>query len=167
MSSVRPTAVQTSSSSLASPWKIKLLYDGDCPLCLREVRFLKQKDAGRGIVNFVDIAAPDYTPAEHGGVEFAAAMGVIHGVLPDGTVLKNVAVFRRVYEELGMGWVYALTKLPIISAIADTLYRIWAAWRLKLTGRPDLATILAQRSQCLESEGRCRVEGTPGNAPGP
>lgn len=29
------------------PWKIKMLYDGDCPLCMREVcliQFLLQKD---------------------------------------------------------------------------------------------------------------------------
>ncbi len=29
--------------SLELSWKIKLLYDGDCPLCMREVRFLQKK----------------------------------------------------------------------------------------------------------------------------
>ncbi|MEO0687879.1 MAG: DCC1-like thiol-disulfide oxidoreductase family protein, partial [Cyanobacteria bacterium J06649_11] len=43
-------------------WKIKLLYDGECPLCVREVNFLTKKDAGRGIVKFVDIADPNYDP---------------------------------------------------------------------------------------------------------
>jgi predicted DCC family thiol-disulfide oxidoreductase YuxK len=37
-------------------WKIKLLYDGECPLCVREVNFLTKRDAGRGLVAFVDIA---------------------------------------------------------------------------------------------------------------
>jgi predicted DCC family thiol-disulfide oxidoreductase YuxK len=37
-------------------WKIKLLYDGECPLCVREVNFLTKRDAGRGLVSFVDIA---------------------------------------------------------------------------------------------------------------
>ncbi len=41
-------------------WKIQLLYDGQCPLCLREVNFLLKRDAGRGIVNFVDIASLNY-----------------------------------------------------------------------------------------------------------
>jgi hypothetical protein len=45
-------------------------------------------------------------------------MGRIHAVLPDGTLVKNIEVFRRVYETLGMGWVYAATKLPIIGAIS-------------------------------------------------
>ncbi|MFN9173467.1 MAG: DCC1-like thiol-disulfide oxidoreductase family protein [Synechocystis sp.] len=38
------------SNSATPPWQIKLLYDGDCPLCLREVNFLQRKDRGRGLV---------------------------------------------------------------------------------------------------------------------
>ena len=150
---------QIDRSSQLPTWKIKLLYDGECPLCLREVNFLLKRDAGRGIVNFVDIADLNYQPEENGSVDFATAMGRIHGVLPDGTVIKNVEVFRRVYEELGMGWIYAVTKLPLIGGIADWLYGIWADWRLALTGRPNLTKILAQREEQLKSKpGRCRLE---------
>ncbi len=95
-------------------WQIKLLYDGECPLCLKEVNFLRQKDRGRGLVAFVDIADPNYNPAEQGGVEFAEAMSRIHAVLPDGTVIQNVEVFRRVYQILGMGWIYAATRWPLV-----------------------------------------------------
>lgn len=150
---------QIDRSSKATDWKIKLLYDGECPLCVREVNFLLKRDAGRGIVKFVDIADLNYQPEEHGGIDFETAMGRIHAVLPDGTVIKNVEVFRRVYEELGMGWVYAITKLPVLGAIADWLYNIWADWRLTLTGRPNLAEIVAQRQKKLQSApGRCRLE---------
>ena len=150
---------QFARQSESIPWKIKLLYDGECPLCVREVNFLLKRDAGRGIVNFVDIADLNYQPEEHGGVDFATAMGRIHAVLPDDTVIKNVEVFRRVYEELGMGWVYAITKLPLFGGIADWLYGIWADWRLALTGRPNLVKVIAQREEKLRSEpGRCRLE---------
>ena len=140
-------------------WQIELLYDGECPLCLREVNFLKRRDAGRGLVAFVDIAGDRYIPEAHGGVDFETAMGRIHAVLPDGTVIKNVEVFRRVYEILGMGWIYAVTKLPIIGSIVDWLYGIWADWRLAVTGRPDLATIVSDRQNRIECEtqGRCRL----------
>ncbi|BAZ04471.1 thiol-disulfide oxidoreductase DCC family protein [Calothrix sp. NIES-3974] len=149
------------STAVSKPsWQIKLLYDSECPLCLREVNFLRKRDAGRGLVAFVDIADLNYDPQMHGGVDFATAMGRIHAILPDGTVIKNVEVFRRVYEVLGMGWVYAITKLPIIGAVADFLYGIWADLRLKLTGRPDLATIIQRRQQSLDcvDTGRCRVD---------
>jgi predicted DCC family thiol-disulfide oxidoreductase YuxK len=141
-------------------WKIKLLYDGECPLCLREVNFLRKRDAGRSLVLFVDIADPNYNPDENGGISFEMAMGRIHAILADGTIIKNVEVFRQVYEILGLGWVYAVTRLPLIKQLVDATYEIWADRRLTLTGRSDLNTILAQRQQCqLENgvESRCRL----------
>ncbi|MFM7440346.1 MAG: thiol-disulfide oxidoreductase, partial [Snowella sp.] len=68
-------------------------------------------------------------------------------------------VFRRVYEILGIGWIYGATKWPIIGHVVDAFYGIWADWRLALTGRPDLKTILAQREERLKSAetGRCRI----------
>ncbi|NET60278.1 MAG: DUF393 domain-containing protein [Symploca sp. SIO2E6] len=155
--------IPTTSTSQQPSWQIKLLYDGECPLCVREVNFLSKRDAGRGIVAFVDIADPNYTPKTHGGIDFETAMGRIHAVLPDGTIIKNIEVFRRVYEALGMGWIYAVTKLPIIGSIADKLYEIWADKRLALTGRPNLATIISDRQQQTNCNtlGRCQGRDAP------
>jgi predicted DCC family thiol-disulfide oxidoreductase YuxK len=141
-------------------WQIKLLYDGLCPLCLREVAFLTKRDAGQGIIAFIDIADLTYQPELHGGVDFATAMGRIHAVLPDGTVLQGVEVFRRIYEALGIGWIYAATQWPVIGPLVDWTYDIWANWRLKLTGRPDLATLVTQRENLLENrvENRCKLD---------
>ncbi len=160
MSSSTSTLNNSNQTLNQNSWEIKLLYDGECPLCLREVNFLQKKDAGRGKVAFVDIASDDYNPEENAGIDFETAMGRIHGILPDGTIIKNVEVFRRVYEALGMGWVYAITKLPILGAIANFIYGIWADLRLKLTGRPSLETVIKERQEKLgcDDEGRCRVD---------
>ena len=154
------STINSSNQNLNQNWEIKLLYDGECPLCLREVNFLQKKDAGRGKVAFVDIASDAYNPEENAGIDFETAMGRNHGILADGTVIKNVEVFRRVYETLGMGWVYAITKLPILGALANFIYGIWADLRLKLTGRPDLQTVIKQRQGRLgcDDESRCRVD---------
>jgi len=153
------TEVTTQPQSSSPSWQIELLYDGECPLCMREVNFLTRRDAGRGLVAFVDIVDASYDPGAHGGIDFETAMGRIHAVLPDGTVIKNVEVFRRVYEILGIGWIYAATKVPIIGSIVDLLYGVWADWRLALTGRPDLATIVTERQKRIECEiqGRCKL----------
>jgi len=161
MSFTSSTAPVQDSQNLntADSWKINLLFDGDCPLCVREVNFLRKKDNGRGWVKFTDIADPAYAPEENGGVDFETAMGRIHAVMADGTVLKNVEVFRKVYTILGVGWIYAPTGWPMIGPIVDWLYGVWADWRLALTGRPSLKTILAEREQ-RQSENcadRCRV----------
>ncbi|MBE9138739.1 DUF393 domain-containing protein [Nodosilinea sp. LEGE 07088] len=129
----------------SNSWKIKLLYDGDCPLCVREVKFLRKKDGGRGLVAFTDIAAADYAAEDNGGVDFATAMGRIHAVLPDDTVITNVEVFRQVYAALGIGWIYAPTGWPVIGGLVDWVYGLWADWRLAITGRPNLKTLLAER----------------------
>lgn len=158
------TRQSSSENSEEDCWKIKLLYDGECPLCLREVDFLQKKDAGRALIAFVDIAAADYDPDRHGGVDFETAMGRIHAIYPDGSVIQNVEVFRQVYSILGLGWLYAPTRWPLLSTIIDRLYDLWAIWRLKLTGRPNLETLVAQRranqvalGACQASD-RCRVD---------
>jgi predicted DCC family thiol-disulfide oxidoreductase YuxK len=125
--------------------QIDLLYDGACPLCLREVNFLRKQDNGRGLVVFTDIAADDYNPSNHGGVDFATAMERIHAVKADGTVIKNVEVFRQIYDVLGLGWVYAPTRWPLVGPLVNWAYGVWAHWRLALTGRPSLETLVAER----------------------
>ncbi len=167
MSALKSQSVPSKDAVALVPptWNIKLLYDGLCPLCLREVNFLTRKDAGRGIVAFVDIAELAYDSAEHGSITFAEAMGRIHALLPDGTVIQDVEVFRRVYEALGMGWIYAATRWPVIRPIVDTLYQRWANWRLALTGRPSLDTLIVERQNRLDNTentegGRCRLAQT-------
>lgn len=153
---VKPQAIR---ETPARPtWKIKLLYDGACPLCLREVNFLRKKDAGRGLVEFVDIAEASYNPNDHSGISFETAMGRIHAVRADGTVINNVEVFRQIYAVLGMGWLYAPTGWPIVGALVDKVYDWWADRRLQLTGRPDLAMIVAQRQALCSEANRCQIE---------
>ena len=41
---------------------LTILYDGGCPLCLREVRFLQGRDRQAQRLAFVDIDAPTYDP---------------------------------------------------------------------------------------------------------
>ena len=48
----------------------------------------------------------NYTPEKNAGIDFETAMGRIHAITNEGEVIRNVEVFRRVYEALGMGWIY-------------------------------------------------------------
>jgi predicted DCC family thiol-disulfide oxidoreductase YuxK len=106
---------------------------------------LRARDQGRGRIAFVDIDAADYDPAAHAGISYAEAMGRIHAIAADGRVLRDVAVFRRAYELIGLGWLYAPTSWPLLGPLAHAAYGLWAAWRLRLTGRPPLDVLCAQR----------------------
>lgn len=114
---------------------IDVFYDGACPVCVREVRMIRRLDR-RGKVAFTDIAAPDFDPAT-AGIPMDALMARIHGRLPDGTVVKEVEVFRVIYSAIGFSWLVALTRLPGIRQVLDVLYRWFARNRVRLFGRCD------------------------------
>ena len=129
--------------------ELTLLFDGACPLCLREVRFLRQRDpAGR--ILFVDVNDKDYAPEQWGGISYRQAMARIHAIRADGLVLTDVAVFREAYRLVGLGWVYAPTTWPLLGALVDSIYRLWAQFRLQITGRESLDRLCSQR--CAISE---------------
>jgi predicted DCC family thiol-disulfide oxidoreductase YuxK len=120
---------------------VEVFYDGDCPLCMREIRMLMRKDRANRIV-FTDIAAPDFDASAY-GTTYAELMERIKGRLPDGTWIEGVEVFRQLYRAVGFGWLVAITRLPGLSHLLSLGYRAFAANRLRLTGRctPDECTI--------------------------
>lgn len=112
---------------------IELFYDGECPLCIREVRMLRRLDRKQRI-GFTDITAQGFDAAGT-GVSQQALMDRIHGRLPDGSLIEGVEVFRRLYTAVGFGKAVALTRLPGVSQLLDLGYRLFAKNRLRLTGR--------------------------------
>jgi len=115
-------------------WHIRVLYDGECPLCSREIRFLASRDRGRGRIQFEDISHPSFDAGRY-GLDAAQVMGRIHGVLPRGEIVEGVEVFRRAYTAVGLGWLLAPTRWPGLRRLADAAYRIFARNRLRWTGR--------------------------------
>ena len=124
--------------------ELTLLYDGGCPLCVREVTFLRRKDRNQSI-RFVDVDAEDYCPDEWSGISYRQAMARIHAIQADGTVLTDVAVFREAYRLIGLGWLYAPTRWPLIGPVVDALYAVWARYRLKITNRASLDQLCQER----------------------
>lgn len=133
-------------------WDVRVLYDGDCPLCVREVDFLRRKDAGRGKLDLVDIASARYDPSANRGIEFATAMSTIHGIRPNGDIITGVEVFERAYAAVGLGWVYAFAKVPALLAAANKAYDFWAERRMEVTGRGSLTEVLELRRRRIEAE---------------
>lgn len=113
--------------------EIEVFYDGDCPLCVREVKFLRRLDRKQKIY-FTNIAAADFC-ADEFGVRWDDFMSEIHGRLPDGTWVRGVEVFRRLYTAVGCGALVWMTRLPVIDSILDRAYKTFARNRLRWTGR--------------------------------
>lgn len=119
--------------ALESSWQIEVFYDGDCPLCLREVKLLRWMDR-RQRIRFTDIAAADFVAADY-GKSMSEFMEQIQGRLPSGQWLVGVEVFRRLYAAIGFGPLVWITRLPLLSQLCDIGYRLFAKNRLRLTGR--------------------------------
>ena len=118
--------------------EVRVLYDGGCPLCRREIRALRRLDRGRGRISFEDIAAEGFDPSAY-GLSDETLRSRNHGVLPDGTLIEGVEVFRRLYTAVGLGWLLAPTRWPALRTLSEAAYRAFARNRLRLTGREKAA----------------------------
>lgn len=65
----------------------QVLYDGRCPVCVAEIRFLQFLQTKKpGGVDFIDISLPDYDGAKHQKVSYEMAMEVMHVIDEKGEV---------------------------------------------------------------------------------
>ena len=111
----------------------EVFFDGECPLCMREIRMLRRLDrAGR--IRFTDISEPGFD-ASALGLTWAMMMERIYGRMPDGTLVHGVEVFRQLDAAVGFGPLVAMTRIPGISHGLNLAYRVFAKRRLRLTGR--------------------------------
>ena len=125
--------------------KFIFLFDGGCPLCLRETRFLKKKDSLNKI-NFIDINNDSYNPSLYKDISYVEAMSNLHGILENGDIIKGLDVLAYSYELIGLGWVYFPLKIVFLAPILRLFYKYWAKYRLKITGRSNIEKLCT--SEC-------------------
>jgi predicted DCC family thiol-disulfide oxidoreductase YuxK len=110
-------------------WQFKLLYDGECPFCRREVDWLKRRDR-KGHLATEDIAALGFDPAKY-GLSREEVTRVLHGLTADGRILKGMDAVRASYRAVGLGWLVAPTRWPLLRTISDYGYRLFARNRVR------------------------------------
>ena len=126
--------------------KFIFLYDGGCPLCLRETNFLRNKDVANKIY-FVDINDETYDPKLFQDISYTEAMSTLHGILENGDIIKGLEVLAYSYELIGIGWVYYPLKIKFIAPILRLVYQYWAKYRLKITGRSELEKLCSLKCE--------------------
>jgi predicted DCC family thiol-disulfide oxidoreductase YuxK len=115
-----------------SGWQFKVLFDGDCPFCRLEARWLGYLDRS-GALAVEDIARPEFDPGRYGAT-LPELMGTLHGVFADGRRTRGVETFRQAYRAVGLGWVLAPTGWPVLRPAFDFLYAVFARYRVRLGG---------------------------------
>ena len=104
--------------------KLVLYYDGQCPLCAREIRFMQRLNK-KQLVAFQDLTTPDFDPSSL-GLTREEMHRYIHAKRADGALLTGMSVFREAYGLLGLGWLLAPTAWPLLRPVFDRLY-LWFA----------------------------------------
>ena len=103
-----------------------LYYDGQCPLCLREVRLLEQiANEHLQLINLHEVPA---TPGEPGQL---AMLRNLHLRTSGGEWLTGVDATVRAWSHTRWGFLFRALRLPFIGPLADTAYRYWARVRFQ------------------------------------
>lgn len=113
--------------------EFEVFFDGECPLCVREINLLRRMDRRERLV-FTDIADPAFEPWSIGRSR-DQLMARIHGRGADGVLVEGVEVFRRLYAAVGFGPLVALSRWRPVAALLDGSYGWFARNRLRITGR--------------------------------
>lgn len=116
-----------------SSYPLTVFYDGACLICRHEIALMARLHRHRRL-SFCDFSSPDYDEAAT-GLSTERLGTVIHARGADGTLMTGVEVFRAMWTGVGLGWIAALSRLPIIAPLLSAAYAWFACHRLRLTGR--------------------------------
>lgn len=132
--------------------QLTIFYDGQCPLCLREMRHLAKLD-GNHKITLVDIHSETFSQ-DYPEMIDRPVMDLLHGYLqesPTGSkqLLIGLDVTYQAWSLVGKGWLIKPLRLPLIKNIADFCYRMFARHRFTisylLTGQRRCATCELKR----------------------
>ncbi|XP_040918000.1 uncharacterized protein At5g50100, chloroplastic-like [Toxotes jaculatrix] len=125
----------------SQPAAVKVLYDGLCPICVTEIRFLQflqRKQPGK--VDFIDISLSGYDGGKYKDISYEMAMEEMHVIDEKDEVHRGIPAFAVMYGAVGLGWLGRFMMWPPVRPLMDKSYAIFARNRLKWTGRGEECT---------------------------
>jgi len=110
---------------------LTIFFDSQCPLCVDEMRRLKQRDHKQDIhlVDLYDEAALEHYP----NIDAQHASRILHAITDDGTLLLGLDVTHKAWQLVGLGYLTAPLRWPLIKPIADYCYLGFAKHRYTIS----------------------------------
>jgi predicted DCC family thiol-disulfide oxidoreductase YuxK len=119
------TQVSAQNTNKARP---TVFYDGDCPLCRREIAHYRRMDK-RERLHWVDAVNESETLAEH-GLSLERAMAELHVLDGAGCWQRGVDAFLVIWQHLpAYRWLAKLVTVLGLRRPLGFIYRHFAAWR--------------------------------------
>ena len=117
-------------------------------MCLTNKALLTFFDRRRTKLEFVNIREASYEPSVNGGVAFEDAMRHFHVIDSVGEVAEGSEAVLRAYSKVGLGWVMAVLRFPLIRWAIDLLYSFVSKHRYRISklfpGGERLASAVTQ-----------------------
>ena len=101
-----------------------LFYDGNCPLCMREVHLLER--LANDHLKMIDLHE---VPAAEGQPRQLEMLKNLYLRTSDGEWLTGVDATVRAWSHTRWGFLFKALRLPLIGALADAAYQYWARKR--------------------------------------
>lgn len=147
---------KTTKSTRLFPEEVNILYDSKCNVCKLEIDFLRRRDeklakkrATNGLapqpkLKFTDLESGNYNSADpaNGGITYETGMASMHAVTANGKVMNGVPVFRLAYEQVNLGWLFAVTEIRFVKQIADWVYNLFAKYRTNITRGQSVESLI-------------------------
>jgi predicted DCC family thiol-disulfide oxidoreductase YuxK len=96
-----------------------VIYNGDCPICSREIGVYRARTAADGTLLFLDLNDADLAVW---GLTREDAARRLH-VVEDGRILSGVDAFLALWRATpGFGWLARLVGLPGVRQVARVVY---------------------------------------------
>lgn len=158
-------SASNSPSERLFPEELNILYDSKCNVCKLEIDFLKRRDrrlhGSNTRLKFTDLESNDYNEDDpvNGRVDYETGMKSMHAITSDGKVVVGVPVFQLAYQQVGLGWLFAVANVPVLRWTLDRAYDVFAAYRTKLTrgeSVPALVEAYREKKQLLKEQSGCK-----------
>jgi predicted DCC family thiol-disulfide oxidoreductase YuxK len=113
-------------SKMGSDDRFEVFFDGECPLCKREINLIRRKD-NRHQLLLTDISSEGFGTPE--SLTRDQLMRSIHGKMPTGEYVVGVEVFRQIYQRLGYQRTVSLSQVPGVGFFLNAGYYAFAKLR--------------------------------------
>ncbi len=134
--------MSTVSDDTAGP-AVTVWFDGDCPLCVREIALMRRLDR-RNAIRFVDLQSRSDCPLDH-----ETLLSRFHAREVDGGMLSGAAAFAAMWRAIPLLRPFGLiARIPPVLWVLERLYLGFLRIRPWLQRRARAA--LARRDRTLE-----------------
>lgn len=132
------SAVEQSSEGAGRQGTIQVFYDGHCPVCSREMKWLRRKASRKGLerqIMWVDIASPSFDPQHYGSSGTQEDFMAVFHVYDGRQMHRAMDAVRALYRFLGLGVWLNWSGYPPFRPFVDLLYHLFAYFRPRVKQR--------------------------------